>query len=252
MEAVQAPVVAGARRAIGRTLTGAAAAAALLTAGCSGPGSDYFPLEGGLTWQYRISFKTMDGLKEKRYVVDALGPEQMGSRMVYPKRALDGSLLLFVRKDSGIFRVGRKPRSRRDVIADEPPMTVLPLPIDSQTSWRATSYTQALERTGPPQETLYRISAPVKMSYEVQSTDDTVEVPAGTFRDCLRVNGTGEVNIDAGNYIGRVTIRVTHTDWYAPGVGLVKSVREEHTGAAALAYGSSTMELQAFNGDTWF
>jgi hypothetical protein len=51
---------------------------------------------------------------------------------------------------------------------------------------------------------------------------------------------------DAGNYIGRTIVRVNETSWYAPGVGLVKSIREETTESQALDKGQLIIELELF------
>ena len=61
--------------------------------------------------------------------------------------------------------------------------------------------------------------------------DDTVSVAAGTFRHCLRVRSRG--SLFAGKtlqqFMGINDIDIDQTEWYAPGVGLVKTVRREFT-----------------------
>jgi hypothetical protein len=75
---------------------------------------------------------------------------------------------------------------------------------------------------------------------------DMVKVPAGAFENCMRVVMSGNAFVDAGNYVGKTIVRVTETNWYAPGVGLVKSVREESTKHRALDKGGIILELESF------
>jgi hypothetical protein len=57
------------------------------------------------------------------------------------------------------------------------------------------------------------------------------------------------VRADVGNYIGRTTIEVRTTDWFAPAVGLVLSERVERTGASALDFGRVTLTLDRWRRD---
>jgi len=68
-----------------------------------------------------------------------------------------------------------------------------------------------------------------KMVSVAKPSTESVRVRAGTFRGCLRVDSQSEF---ASQPRGRGEAQVTfhYTDWYAPGVGLVKSeVRESST-----------------------
>ncbi|MDX1519073.1 MAG: hypothetical protein R3318_03045, partial [Gammaproteobacteria bacterium] len=80
----------------------------------------------------------------------------------------------------------------------------------------------------------------------IESMRDTVKVPAGTFRNCMRIRTEGKAFVDAGNYVGNTVVGVDETSWYAPGVGLVKTVRKETTTKKALDYGEIILELEAF------
>jgi hypothetical protein len=71
-------------------------------------------------------------------------------------------------------------------------------------------------------------------------------VPAGRFEKCLRLEGTGLLHVLADARVGASEVPVTHTEWYAPGVGLVKLVRSETLDTQAIVGGTITMELTAF------
>ena len=91
------------------------------------------------------------------------------------------------------------------------------------------------------------IVRPVTVTYKIEDTDDTVTVTAGTFGHCLRVHGKGY--LFAGRtlqeFMGIDTINIDQTEWYAPGVGLVKSVREEYTQPNEFR-NTYTRELQSY------
>jgi hypothetical protein len=55
----------------------------------------------------------------------------------------------------------------------------------------------------------------VNLSLTIESLSDAVKVPAGTFKDCVKVKQVGEN--DAGT-------SVMGYEWYAPKVGVVKSL----------------------------
>jgi hypothetical protein len=55
----------------------------------------------------------------------------------------------------------------------------------------------------------------VNISLTIESVSDEVTVPAGTFKDCLKIKQVGEN--DAGT-------SVMGYEWYAPKVGVVKSM----------------------------
>lgn len=222
-------------------LAGAALAAA---SGCGGGTDAYFPLETGWRWDYAMTRVTMDGPKTQRYYLENLPPEPIddGAEAV-PRRTFDGNLYYYRDTENGIVRVGTHRAGEADRRAELPGRTVLAAPFEVGRAWRETVTTSVLEKTGPPQETLYRIQVEVPMQYTLESVDDTVEVPAGRYTGCLRIAGRGTLSTNVGNYIGVTTITVETTDWYAPGVGLVKSVRKERTSSSALEAGELELEL---------
>ena len=228
----------------------------LLLAACSGhPQSRYFPLEPGMTWRYDVQSTTMDGTETKKYVIQAGEPRSWQGETLPVRVTLARSRLIYRVNEQGVFRVAtQRPDAAKPTAVGENRRTVLRYPLEPGTSWQATTETMTLYRTGPPQRSEYRIKVPVNLEYTIEATNDSVKVPAGRFDDCLRVQATGiKRQYDASNYIGRTDITVEQTDWYAPGVGLVKSVREESTSSKLQNQGSTqtfagrlTFELESF------
>jgi hypothetical protein len=119
-------------------------------------------------------------------------------------------------------------------------------PLNVGREWRDIITTQALANAGPRGIVIVE-DVPVRVVLE--ATDDTVNVAAGTFNDCLRIVQSGEITIPLGKYqyIQETKITVKNTAWYAPGVGLVKSVRIEGTQSRLLEHGEYQVELASFS-----
>lgn len=200
----------------------------------------YFPLEPGLHWHYRVMRTTMDGLAELRHAV-ATRPGD--GRYSGVRETLAGTRYYYAAGDDGVFRVASASPETPHPRELARPELVLPLPPLVDAQWQGTTTTAVLENTGPPWETLFRIAVPVAMTFHIASANDTVDTPAGRFEGCVKVVGRGRTNTDVGNYIGHTGIEVATTEWYAPGVGLVRLEREERTGAEALNYGRLEMTL---------
>lgn len=217
---------------------------------CSNNGQAYFPLEPGIYWRYNIESTTMDGTETKKFIVQATQQRSWEGKTVPVRTTLAGTRLFYERTEQGILRVATQRIDQQSPAAvPENQRTVLKYPLEPGTSWTEMTETSALYRTGPPQRSEYWIHAPVPLTYVIEATDDTVRVPAGRYENCLRVHATGKTpNYDAGNYIGRTDIIVDQTDWYAPGVGLVKSVRRETTTGKVLNHGG----MQTFAGEMVF
>lgn len=222
----------------------------LLLGGCGDNGVDYFPLEPGTRWRYSVERTTMDGINEQKFVVQAATPRVWQDERLPVRISLDGTLLYYKKNEQGVFRMAGQHRfDLKPVAIAEDRRMVLKQPLKVGTHWKESSATIVLARTGPPQRSEYEITAPVTIRYVIEAADDTVTVPAGRFENCLRIHGQGrQSDYDAGNYIDRTDITVEQTDWYAPGVGLVKSVRKESTTSKVLNWGS----MQTFAGQIVF
>lgn len=218
----------------------------LFLSACSNDSEVYFPLEPGTQWSYIVRSTTMDGTETKKFIVQTTHPREWNDETRFVRTTLAGTWLFYDRNEQGIYNVAIERQDQAAPYAvPENQRTVLKYPLQAGTSWSEMTETAALYRTGPPQRSEYWIHAPVRLNYVIEAIDDSVKVPAGRFNNCLRVHAEGQTpNYDAGNYVGRTNIIIKKTDWYAPGVGLVKSVREETTTSKVLNHGS----MQTFAG----
>ena len=206
----------------------------------------YFPLASGKYWRYVMTYHTMDGNFKGIYAVENLGPEKEGDRELYVRRLLDGSSSYFLLDNAGIRMTGHAKTDDGQVERIEQDQYIFRFPLAIGTEWQGTTTSRALIKTGPPQKTEFHISAKVPVTARIESLTDTVTVPAGTFADCLRITLKGDAYTNAGNYVGLTIVTITETDWYAPGVGLVKSVRKETTTSKALDRGEIILELESY------
>lgn len=206
----------------------------------------YFPLEEGLKWRYHVTKTTRDGVRQQKYIYISLDDRIVEGQAVSVRRSVDGSLFYYRETEAGLLYVGKEIQSgvAREFLRDEHYILRYPLRVSKQ--WQDTTTTKLLVKTGPPQKTVFKIEANISVKVLIDALDETIVVPAGIFHHCIKITKQGSEFKDAGNYIGRTIIRVKETSWYAPGVGLVKSIREETTDSQALDKGQLTIELDLF------
>lgn len=218
--------------------------AGLCACGRTADSERYFPLAPGFAWHYRIERTTMDGTTELRHAVATRAvPERLAASGM--RETLAGQRYLYHVTPEGVFRTaGAAAGGAPDAV--EPAM-VLPATLTPTRTWRVHSHTSVLENTGPPWESLFRMTVPIALEYRVESLTATVDTPAGRFEHCLLLSGRGTTHTETDSYLGRTRIAIALLEWYAPGVGLVRMERDETTDAAALARGRLVMELEHWN-----
>ena len=234
----------------------ASAAFAFVLVAChpNGQIADYFPLDSGWSWQYRVTLDIKNVGKETTATVVAnSSPLTESSQKVSPRIYQDGHRYDYVSQDNGILLVSDR-ASGNQVRPAEAGQYVLKYPLTAGTSWPVASQTYLLRRQifSPTAVIMVPITVPIEVTYTIEATDDVVRVPAGVFRNCLRVRGTAASVRDLGERIGDAEVRVDATEWFAPGVGLVKMVRKEDSHPESPASGSMAIELQRLDKGSWF
>ena len=241
---------AGARLAVGLV--------ALLAAGCGEEETGYFPLQEGWRWTYRVTTDISGiGAATSRSIVVNLPALTLEGERVVPRLGHDGSVYYYAAKPDGIRRVAFAAPGH-DLTPAAPDLYVLKNPIEVGSRWRIASHSYLLkqqifrvERVGTTD-----IVGRVALDYTIEKIDDVVSVPAGRFTDAVRVRGTGETTYDLGHPFETITITVESTEWFAPGVGLVKTVRRERAQPKgrpeSLFSGEMVKELVALDRGGWF
>ena len=167
---------------------------------CDELSESYFPLKEGMRWEYNV---TSDQGGTKKLLITNLAPREVNDTKVTPRKwELGGTTFIELMKkdDSGIYRYAEQPGE------NAPPSLVTPIechlkfPIAQGNSWNMAT------KLG---------NSNLSISLTIESVSDEVKVPAGTFKDCLKIKQVGEN--DAGT-------AVMGYEWYAPKVGVVKSM----------------------------
>ena len=225
-----------------------AVCATLLLAACGGePRPEYFPLNPGFEWEYRVH--------EKNRVTDQVRSLTLRNRPArnrdgvrYSRRlASDGNEYWLSIDEGKLRRHHYRTAIDFEPHADKSPRMVMPLPPQLGLWWEIDTRPYILERVAPFRERFFLDdSKQINLRMEIKSMEDVVEVPAGTFKNCMRIEGSGLLHVLADPSIGASEVPVTHTEWYAPGVGLVKLVRRETLDTIHIQGGEITMQLMDF------
>ena len=228
-------------------------AAALLAAGCSKPlpqGESYFPLDVGARWEYDVASDISGTLTHQTYItsvdrtIDYAGGDQVFVRRVDVPGTV--GVEFWLRKDAqGISRIAKRTDVEEQAKLDANARTVIKLPLTQGVQWMVP--TEAFIVLPKGDLGLKDLKMPkILMSYNVEAVDETVTVPAGTFKNCAKVVGNGSLPLYADAVMGFKDVPVQSTEWYCKGVGLVKLERREDIVSALWNSGKIVMELTDF------
>ncbi len=193
------------------------------TARCGELDESYYPLKQGLRWEYNV---TTDGGKPQKLIITNLAPREVNGVKVTPRKWEIGGHTFFElmeKTDSGIYRYADQPAENAPPTVITPKEYHLKFPIVDRNSWNMTT------KVG---------KTSLNLNLIIESVSDEVRVPAGTYKDCLKVKQIGE----------NEGVSVLGYEWSAPNVGVVKStvvIKKKSTDGKPIAE-SRTYELQSF------
>lgn len=216
-----------------------------LAAGCTNDDSDYFPTQANRRWEYRLWGKSQDqqgheaafnGLR----LVSATMPERewSGQQVTPIVDDIDGRKpVMFVRSDDdGAYAVAYQGAADQPIAGLAKPSCILPLPPE-------VGATCEIRRP----ETIGALHFEISGTQRTEAVDDTVVVPAGTFRDCVRVRAKLSGKAADASAPAAAGLEAEFIEWYAPGVGLVKRISWQVADPIALGWGTRTAELVRFS-----
>ncbi len=214
--------------------------------GCMDKAPSYFPLETGFSWQYKAVMATMDTTVKYKHILENMPKKSIAGEAAYIQQTLSGDEYVYGEDESGVFQLGYIRGGDAERMFVPKKRYVFHYPLTPGSSWQGRVTTMALRNSGPRGVV---ITEDVPVQVKLTAINDKVRVAAGTFRHCLRIERTGETIIPEGKYqyIQKTKLTVKDTEWYAPGVGLVKSVRTETTQSRLLDHGEYRMELYSFS-----
>ena len=195
-------------------------AALLLLCACEGPAAGYFPVEPGYEWNYDVSRTKplLQGLVTQKLIVRNLRPRVEGGNTYYPKIYANGRTYFYTRSAQGISRMSP---------GDDGVEQVIGAPLSEGTTWSSTARLQLFDLPKELEDGWNGLSRYMTMDYTITSLDETVNVPAGHFSRCLRIDAVGFLDLPQRIMLGIRRFKVEQTQWYAPEVGLVKMTRRE-------------------------
>lgn len=227
-------------------------AAALLTAtGCRHEQS-YFPLDAGWRYGYRMNLESdgTAGIEILKSAAVNLPPRTIGTIRATPRLFEDGRILYYAEDATGLRAVGFQLPGEEATIA-APDQYLLKYPLQTGAHWRTSGRTVLLT-----QRFLYSKALPITieidLDYSIEKVDETVRVPAGLFTNCLKVVAAGRTSVTTADNQQTLEVGVDIVEWYAPGVGLIKSMRAEHAGEERAGNARLSSELEYLATPRWF
>ena len=208
--------------------------------------SDYFPLEKGRFWEYRVETNHTETVPTYTTLrIDNIGKKTISDKDYWVRRTSNGTDYYLRKEQKGIFRYGK-----RNIISMKPTMDaskrmVLPLPLseNSSTSWSVLTQSYTIHRILPNYEAAHENTAHFQMTYTIESINEEITVPAGNFKQCILIEGQAQIDQLVGANTGDGIVEMTTREWYAPGVGLVKLERLEPLDGGVFKGGKITYEL---------
>lgn len=207
----------------------------------------YFPLANGKTMHYQTSFKAGGEFSKHRLIVTNEKAETLADQTVFPQKFHNGMINYYSEDQDGIFQVARYTETS-DLIENQEKFYLIKKPISEGSQWQQTNRAYFLEKTvreinaGQASLSGDLVINPLIMQYVIDRINETVTVPAGTIEHCIRIKGKGETK-GLGSEIGAVQIHVEQTEWYGPGIGLIKLIRTEKTNLEWAKISVYTQEL---------
>lgn len=218
----------------------------LLLFGCVDSEQSYFPLQEGMQWTYQTT-KTIRGeTQQQKYIFIGLPNGKLNNEPASIRKSMDGTFLYYREVEDGVLFIGRQ---KPPGVFDRVEQYVFRYPLEQDVQWRGITTTQLLIRIGPPINEEIEFSTEIPILARIESTDDTVDVPAGTYANCIKIVKRGSKNVEVKDYKGvsvrNTVVKVHEISWYALGVGLVKLVRKETSGSHTLDQGGIVIELES-------
>jgi len=220
----------------------------LLLAACgeeTTPEPLHFPLNKGLSWTYAVDVTTPTERRQEDLTIINGGAVSFKGKASARRSTGFGTDYILQHDSTGVFRVAKRTLTQAEPESDKAPRYVLKRPYKVGTAWA--SWTRLYMMMFRPPHGRFNNSLfyekPFLMTYQIAALKETVSVPAGTFKDCIKVVGTADLSLYLDGKQGFVSVPITTEEWYAPGVGLVKMTREEKLEADTMEGGSYTMEL---------
>jgi hypothetical protein len=206
--------------------------------GCSKEPESYYPLKEGSSWTYQKTVITPKTKKTTKYSCTVNAPRELEGRSVIPIQTTfeDGkkSFTFAVEEKDGIYYYGHQPIGAKEPKIFPAPRYIIKTPLNVGKQWELDS-------------NIYSVAEkyPISLKASIESIEETVVVPAGTFKKCLniRLEGSKEISYP---FVGLIKFTKKANDWFAPGVGWIKGVYVEECTIPDIGKRTAAYELVSF------
>lgn len=191
---------------------------------CDELSESYYPLKEGMRWEYLV---ISNASATKKLIITNLAPREVQGKKVTPRKwdlGGQGFIEFMEKDDSGIYRYAEQVGDKGMPTLVTPKECHLRFPITEGNSWNMTA------KLG---------NSTLNVTLTIENVTEEVKVPAGTFKDCLKIKQVG--GDDAG-------ASVMGYEWFAPKVGIVKSLVtiKQKSKDGNIVSDNRTYQLQSF------
>ncbi len=218
----------------------------IILACCNIDSESYFPLNEKKKWSYKITITPeIDKPTIYKKISHSIGKTKIENNTYFPFIRENGSIYYYQKKKNGIFRNGFSFEKDNNISFHEKDRIVLPNPLKKGDTWEVDSKTFLILKRYPYYD--YRATTNFTIKYEIISKNESIDTPLGKLKNCLYLKGTGQTKFIGDSEIGAIEINIVSEEWYARGIGLVKSVRTEETNSDLFGTTQMVQVLESFN-----
>ncbi len=104
---------------------------------------------------------------------------------------------------------------------------VLKFPLRKGENWVTNDLTTLIMKMG--YDRIFQTLLPIEIENQIISLDEDIKIDEVLLKKCVLVVGIAKTSYNPGPPLDNINITVEIKRWYAPGFGLVKMTREEHS-----------------------
>ncbi len=183
---------------------------------------DYLPLGKVLTKEYTISQTFNDDVLSLKNIIHHGKSLQFEGNTLFPFFTAGGERYFLFQKDNSMF-LGKTPGQDSTLL--------MPMNPRPGMQWQLSDDIKLLKRRHESfagSESFISVETSVILNMNIESLVERVSIPTGRYENCLLIKGTSSIPV-ADRTRGIDTINIEQLDWYAKGIGLIKSQRREFT-----------------------
>jgi hypothetical protein len=212
---------------------------------CKDLSNSYFPLDDKKKWSYEVIITPeIDKPIVYKKINYSIGKTKIKDETYFPFLRENGSIYYYKKKRGGVFRNGISFEKDNKINFHKKERLVLPNPIKVGDKWEVDSKTYLILKRYPYYD--YRATTNFKINYEVLSKKEFIRTPLGKFSNCIYLKGTGKTKFIGDSEIGAIEINISSEEWYAKGIGLIKSKRIEETNSDLFGKTIMVQTLESF------